>query len=208
LPAAPSAEKLPAVAGIDMTLGLQRTGGQVARYFGLLRTFVQSEAGAVGRARAAFESGDLATARREMHTLKGLAGSLGAVPLAAAAGAVEAAIAGEAWPTADMDSLERTLAQVVAGIGEALAAAPTTPADVAPGGDPASIVAALTRLKHLLETDDGEAWDFVLDTQADLARVLSKSDLDGLARLVGDFDFAAALSCLASICHRLSLTLE
>jgi hypothetical protein len=74
--------------------------------------------------------------------------------------------------------------------------------------DPASVLEPLARLKKLLETDDGEAADFIVDAKPHLSRVLTPAEIKKLSDSVGRFDFEAALSCLSGIASRLSLNLE
>ena len=74
--------------------------------------------------------------------------------------------------------------------------------------DPRTVVEPLTRLKRLLETDDGEAADFMIDSRSQLAGVLTAAEIETLSELVGDFNFESALKCLSSITDRLSLNLK
>jgi hypothetical protein len=60
----------------------------------------------------------------------------------------------------------------------------------------------------LLETDDGEAADFVIDLKPQLAGVLTPAEVRALSDRVGNFEFEAALKCLSGIAERLSLDLE
>jgi hypothetical protein len=66
----------------------------------------------------------------------------------------------------------------------------------------------LTRLKQLLESDDGEAADFMIDARSDLSGVLTPTEIETLSELVGDFNFDAALKCISAIADRLSLNLK
>jgi hypothetical protein len=66
----------------------------------------------------------------------------------------------------------------------------------------------LSRLKKLLANDDGEAADFILDAQPDLAKVLTGSELSALSGFIGNFDFAGALKCVSEIAARLAIQLE
>jgi hypothetical protein len=70
------------------------------------------------------------------------------------------------------------------------------------------VVEPLTRLKQLLETDDGEAADFIVDAKSRLAGVLTPAEVKALSDQVGNFDFDAALKSLSGIASRLSLDLE
>ena len=74
--------------------------------------------------------------------------------------------------------------------------------------DPASVHEPLARLKQLLETDDGEAADFIVDARPRLAGILTPTEIKALTDRVGKFDFDAALKYLSGIAERLSLDLE
>jgi hypothetical protein len=74
--------------------------------------------------------------------------------------------------------------------------------------DPAVVQEPLARLKQLLESDDGEAADFIVDSRSRLAGVLTPAEIKTLTERVGNFDFEAALKCLSGIASRLSLNLE
>lgn len=78
--------------GVDTDSGLKRLGGKRERYESLLRKFAVRQAGSVDAISAAIMSGDMATAEREAHSLRGSAATLGADRLAEAAGLAEAAI--------------------------------------------------------------------------------------------------------------------
>src|SRR6516164_4970861 len=80
---------LPAVDGIDSADGLRRVGGNHKLYVKLLRQFASQQADVVGQIRAALATKDSESATRLAHTLKGVAGNLGAGPVQAAAAAVE-----------------------------------------------------------------------------------------------------------------------
>jgi hypothetical protein len=72
----------------------------------------------------------------------------------------------------------------------------------------ASIKEPLIRLKQLLESDDGEAADFIVDAKAHLKGVLTPTEIKTLVERIGNFDFEAALNCLSGIASRLCLNLE
>ena len=151
---------------------------------------------------------DAATAERAAHSLKGAAGTLGAAPLAEAAAEAEIAIRTGSGEEQALASLSVALDQVLEAIRTAL---PEDTAGDGAGqarGDPAAVLEPLTRLKQLLETDDGEAADFMVDAQSHLASVLTPAEIKALTERVGKFDFEAALKCLSGIASRLSLTLE
>ncbi|MBF0613553.1 MAG: PAS domain S-box protein [Magnetococcales bacterium] len=79
----------PEIAGIDMGVALQRCAGSRALLWRLLRRFAVDQQGAIERLRDSWNQGETTQAVRLAHTLKGLAGSLGAETLRAAAQQLE-----------------------------------------------------------------------------------------------------------------------
>jgi signal transduction histidine kinase len=67
--------------GLDIQVGLRRTLGNQARYVELLRAFAAQEADVVQRISSHMQAGAISEAERTAHTLKGLAGTLGAKSL-------------------------------------------------------------------------------------------------------------------------------
>ena len=194
--------------GIDVKSALKRTGGNRKRYVALLRRFAQQQASTVDEIRKALSMGDAATAERAAHSLKGAAGTLGATTLSEAAAKAETAIkTGQGIDTA-LTSLFAGLGAAVRAIRAALPEEIPTSGVGGASRDPATVVKPLTQLKRLLETDDGEAADFMIDARSDLSGLLTPTEIETLSELVGDFNFEAALKCLSAITDRLSLTLK
>jgi CheY-like chemotaxis protein len=196
------------IRGIDTRVGLARTGGNPARYEALLRKFADQQANAIGTIRSALGIGDAAVAERTAHSLKGAAGTLGAASLSEAAAAAEAAIKTNGAIEPAVAHLGEALAAALAGIRAALPEEMGGNGAAKPSADPAIVREPLARLKQLLESDDGEAADFILDAKPTLASVLTPAEIRALSDQVGNFDFAAALSSLSGIASRLSLNLE
>ncbi|MFL6278589.1 MAG: response regulator, partial [Vicinamibacterales bacterium] len=84
-----SAADLPLIGGLDTVDGLARVGGNRQLYRKLLREFVDDQAATAGQVSEARVNGDVALAERLAHTLKGVAGTLGAKHVRLAAGALE-----------------------------------------------------------------------------------------------------------------------
>src|SRR4029453_153792 len=84
---------VPAVEGLDAADGLLRVAGNKSLYTKLLRQFVAQQAAAAARIAEALNAGDHATAERLAHTVKGVAGNLGAGPVHRSASALEQGIA-------------------------------------------------------------------------------------------------------------------
>jgi two-component system sensor histidine kinase/response regulator len=111
-----------AIEGIDTEGALKRLGGKRERYEALLRKFADRQAGTVVTIRAALASGDLATAERDVHSLKGAAASLGAGALAEAAARVEQSLQTGSSGEVALQQLEAALDAVVSAIRSKLTA--------------------------------------------------------------------------------------
>jgi HPt (histidine-containing phosphotransfer) domain-containing protein len=79
----------PEMPGFDTAVALARLDGDVDQYRRFLRLFRDRNATMLRDLRSALEGGELATARRLAHSMKGGAGTLGAVALQAAAEGME-----------------------------------------------------------------------------------------------------------------------
>jgi two-component system, sensor histidine kinase and response regulator len=194
------------IAGVDTKSALRRTGGNPKRYEMLLRKFAESTA--VEEIREALAKCDTVTAARAAHSLKGAAANLGATAVAEAAAKVEKEIqTGETIPPA-LSRMVVSLRTTVQAIRSAFPNEPATAGVSSAPVDPSSVAAPLRRLKKLLASDDGEAADFILDAQPELAKVLTGSEIAALSTLVSNFDFNGALKCVSEIAARLTLPLE
>jgi CheY-like chemotaxis protein len=80
---------LPKLAGIDTALGLRRMGGDLGLYRRMLKRFAEGQAHFAAEFMIARQDSDAAVAVRAAHTLRGLAGNIGATRLHLAAEALE-----------------------------------------------------------------------------------------------------------------------
>jgi two-component system sensor histidine kinase/response regulator len=196
------------IVGVDTKSALKRIGGNRKRYETLLRQFAQQQANVVEAIRDALSSGDRATAERTAHSLKGAAGTLGAMAVSEAAAKVEAAIrTGQSFDLA-LTSLSGDLARAVEAIQAALPEERSANADGAASTDTTAAVELMRQLKGLLESDDGEAADLIIDARPNLAGVLTDIEIENLSERIGNFEFEAALKCLSGVASRLSLDIE
>jgi len=196
-PVAPSPDDIPAIAGLDLADGLARVGGNRKLYRKLLRQFIDQQASTVEDVRRAQQNGDDALAERLAHSLKGVAGNLGARDLQRAAGTLEKAIR-ERLPAADIEvaraSLAACLAPLVAAISQALPGdAPPAPAGVPPPQVPPGRSRELaTQLLAMLSDMDPGAADFIEDNRPGLAPLFSQETWRGFEQHVQDYAFSDA----------------
>ena len=80
---------LPSIAGLDTKDGLSRVGGNRKLYLKLLGQFIEQQGPAIEQIADALTRKDIALAERLAHTLKGVAGNIGATHVQSAAGALE-----------------------------------------------------------------------------------------------------------------------
>jgi two-component system, sensor histidine kinase and response regulator len=188
------------VEGLDVDLGLRRVMGQRARYITLLRKFVASQASAGVDIRSALDVGNPLLAERVAHTLKGVAGAIGAVPLANAAGALEALINRGARAD-EWESSLLPVNQLLAGLVQALQARLGQEAD-APAAEPANpkqLYAVCRHLARLLKDNDFEAEE-VLAKNTLALKALFGADFPAIKTAVDGFNFDTALVALQRAC--------
>jgi signal transduction histidine kinase/DNA-binding response OmpR family regulator/HPt (histidine-containing phosphotransfer) domain-containing protein len=196
------------ISGIDTVAAMKRTGGNRKRYEAFLQRFAETQSHAVDDIRSALAANDSPTAQRFAHSLKGVSANLGANGLAEVAAAAEGAIESNQSIAPSLESLARSLDLTVAAIRATLSNRSTEANVPSPYPDTSTVVQPLTRLKKLLETDDGDASDFLLEARPLLAPILLPSELDSLSAHVGNFAYSDALHSLSGIAARLSLTLD
>jgi HPt (histidine-containing phosphotransfer) domain-containing protein len=189
---------LPAIDGLDNADGLRRVGGNQKLYMKLLREFASQQADAVEQIRAALTRNDTESATRVAHTLKGVAGSLGAGPVQTAAAAVEKLLRAQAASDATNSALEQ-LAAVVDPFLTSLRAAltSTTPAAPAtPAVAPARTRVIAAQLKKLFAAFDTNAVTFVEENEASLRPAFDAATWEQFLRQTQQFAFADAQALL------------
>jgi PAS domain S-box-containing protein len=195
---------------VDRKAALARLGGNEDMYRRLLVGFRENQADAVERIRTALAAPDLDAARRDAHTLKGLAGNIGAADLVRAAAEVEQRIAmhGDADAIeAGMAPLEAELGRVVATIDGAPLPGRSTTATLAQTSAQA-LPAAVAGLHRLLVADDAEAVHRLDDILPQLIERLPADDVESLVRAVGRYQFENAVGLLRQFAAKLGITLD
>jgi two-component system sensor histidine kinase/response regulator len=201
---------LPEISGLDVADGLSRVVGNMKLYRSLLGQFVDQQADAVSAVRASLAREDFASAERLIHTLKGVSGNLGAKVLSGLAAELERSLRDRNARSleAGLSGISSELAQLMKEIRNFLIAGAT---DIPPPiliSDSTETVTLLRHLKQMLTDDDGAALDYLLDVRDRIGGSVSEADLDSLHKTVADFDFPAALDCLAGIARRDNFPLE
>jgi two-component system, sensor histidine kinase and response regulator len=186
------------IPGISLTDGLRRAGGKKQLYLSLLQRFCRGQGGALAELRDALECGDRERAQRLAHTIKGSAGTIGALEVEARAGVLEAAVREqqpEAAVTALWVQLEAALGKLLGELDERLpwGKGGETPSAVVPE------VAGLCRqLALLLEEDDARAGE-LFQQHAGLLKSAFPALSSRLEAALCCFDYELAQSLLAQV---------
>ncbi len=215
-PAAPMetiTDGVPYVPGLDLKNALARVGGSVKLLRKLILRFRETQADVMSRIKLAMDGSDVETAVREAHTLKGLAGNIGAGELAARAGLVEGLLKrGETGGLADaLHAMEEELVSQLARISTAMGepeGAPTAPAGTqTPALDKDALAAEMRKLGTLLADGDSEAGDLAEKLAGQLSSLGQDPAVKGMLKQVANFEFDVALDHLKTIARALGVTL-
>ncbi|MDO8311762.1 MAG: response regulator [Sideroxyarcus sp.] len=195
----PQDAELPsAIPGLDMANGLRRVLGKKPFYLSILRKFVAGQKSAAAEILKALESNDWDSAERFAHTLKGVAGNIGAGNLQQLAEKLESAIK-ERRPRNELDgllnALKNLLINLIAQLEQKL---PQEQARTAVAVDPAKLQVVCDKLNTLLANDDAEAGD-VLDTNAELLNSAFPNHYRKIEDGIRSFNFEAALAALKDV---------
>ena len=182
--------------GVDVAAGLARLQGNEALYRRILHGFVVDQAQFVHDYRTAVQAGDWQKAKLHAHSLKGLAGTLGAVQLAQAAAELESVSHPDLQDTAEQQAALLAVERQLRPLLEALQALPLARAETE-SGEPAhklaaDVSAALVSLRSLLVDDDASA-RHALEAQAPLLRSAGRDRYRALQRALARYDYERAL---------------
>jgi two-component system sensor histidine kinase/response regulator len=196
-------EALPAhIEGVDMVAGMRRMGGKMPLYLSMLRKFKATQLPAWEALCQAVASGDLTSAERLAHTLKGLAGNIGATPLQGTSGLLETALRDRVAPATLQPLLQQAQTQLLNLVVVLDQALPDRRAEVpaAPAApvDRAEMRALLEQLEGYLQADDADALAVLVQHGPALRGVLG-ADFSALEAAVAGFSFEEARAVLARV---------
>jgi CheY-like chemotaxis protein len=189
-----------AAAGVDIGTAVARLGGKLGTYRRLLQGFVRDLAAMPGQLRTQADSGQWAEASRQMHTVKGLAATLGAGPLSSQAAAAEQMFRqapGSDEAQRGLQTIEAAITRALPGLGalcEQLDREADAPGDAAATSatiDKAGLADMLQTLARLLADSDMDALNLMDRLRATPAGALS-SRVEALDEAVVTLDFDRA----------------
>jgi CheY-like chemotaxis protein len=197
------ASSLPVLPGVDTRAGLARVGGRVSVYRKILQQFVHSQTDAPERVRRALQGHEPNTARREAHTLKGVAGNIGANEVAAVAARLETAIQAGADTEGPIVELERILGTLRASV-TTITAIPTAIEPTNPIVSGSDLLPVLDRLQVLLEESDCDAGELVTELLSGAAQTEFARSIREIEACIDDFEHEKALEHLNALKEAIS----
>jgi PAS domain S-box-containing protein len=202
--------------GISVKSGLTKVGGNRKLYRKLLSKFRRNHADVAVAIKNALDKDDTETATRLAHTVKGMAGNIGAQDLHLAAANLEAAFRQtqrENIPEL-LDAFSEALGRVANSIAEfelrdpdgagAVLSAQTIPKSV----DRDRVLSLLSELREFLEDDDTRAVRTLEALREALPAGMAEYELAHLEKHIGEYAFEEALETLAQLAMVLDEPLE
>jgi len=191
---------LPPLPGIDTEDGVSRLGGNVKSYIKLLRKFAENQADATDRISSAIEDGDREQAVRLAHTLKGVSGNIGAGKLQALALNLETLLEADSGEDARpiLTEAGAELARIIEMIGD-IDSGPKRERPTGIASLPPDLDARLQELLSKLEDYDSAAEDVLQEILDAVSGTAVHDDLQGIRKLVSQYDLEAAAESLKPI---------
>jgi two-component system sensor histidine kinase/response regulator len=194
-------QDVPQIEGLDCVDGLRRVGGNIKLYNQLLQQFASQQSEVIGKIRAALAANDVLSATRAAHTLKGVAGNLGAREVQDAAATVESLLrdgSGVDVTNAALTRLAAILDPLLTRLQDVIAVS-TTAAVIVPGVTAMQTRAVAEQLTKLFADFDTRAVIFTEENQASLRPAFDDATWKQFLRYTQQFAFADAQKILVQV---------
>ena len=191
--------RLPDIPGLDAVAGLSHAGGKEELYQNLLRKFASGQRGSPAALRKAMQAGDWALAERLVHTLKGVAATVGAKDIRARAARLEELIAQRDDPAltdALVAPLASELAELIAHIDRLFPKDGAFDQEPAAAVDPDALAETCRALTRMLSEGDAEGFA-VFERHAGMLKAAYPQEFAALSDAVQAYDFELAARILS-----------
>jgi HPt (histidine-containing phosphotransfer) domain-containing protein len=196
--------------GIDLPSGLRRVNGNKKLFRKLLLDFAGNYEFVTEEISGFINQGDLDTALRIAHTLKGVAGNISANSIEAAASDLETSIANKDTKKykKQLSELDCVLQPAIAELkcmgnkSEEKTARPDKPID------PVIVRVILVHLVHLLQKNDPDAEKCMEVLKENIGGSMFHEEIAAMGKHIGNFDFDLALISLAKIMGALNISVD
>ncbi|WP_298393874.1 response regulator [uncultured Azonexus sp.] len=183
---------------IDSATAIARLGGNQGLHTRLLGRFVEDQGNFIARLQSARARAAVDEMILLSHTMRGLAGNIGADKLGRLAGELEQTLKQQPGNGERIEQLCQALSVALDGVLATIARHTGTPIPKPAAGaelDPAE----LARLRELLRDDDASAVQVFDDLADALRNRLDPQAIDDLTRAIGSYDFEAAITLLDTL---------
>jgi len=202
---------IPSIKGVDVAGGLERVAGNKKLYRNFLTKFIEGQEDVAARVIKSLKAGDRVLAERLAHTVKGVAGNIGAGGVQEVAAELELAIRRNE-PEQLMEEILKRFAGTVALLIENLRTAlggkkAETEIKTAAVMDAGTIEPVFVKLAQLLRANDAETVNYFAAIQNDLRAALPYGDYEKLKKLITDYELDEALKELKSAAAGLGIVL-
>jgi len=191
--------QLPDIPGVDVKKGFSRVGGNRKLYLNLLSKFRDDYGTGVDIIRKAVGDGDREAAVRQAHTIKGVAGNIGAEAVQQAAAVVEKVLKEETENEDILSGLDEVLSELILNLkGSDLDAGdPQADKSLKTEIDPEQLKALLQNLEPILEKRKPKpAKDIIEQLNSYIFSESMNSEIKTLSQLVSKYKFKEALETL------------
>lgn len=196
---------IPALPGIDIVRGLATTQDNKKLYLKLLKRFETSHKNFESEFKDAYDSGDIETATRIAHTLKGTAGNIGALELYNLARKLEALCKDkQEHVDEELPKVVVELATVLAGLSGLSGLDQTREKVEVIEVDNATLHRLLQELEEQIQDFDTDATETLESLEPMLTSLQQAGYLDELTNAINAYDFEAAETVLSKLLKALS----
>jgi PAS domain S-box-containing protein len=208
---AEESKALPELECLDREAGLAICRGNSTLYQKLLIKFIKNHQNFVDHFNAARKQNDEVAATRHAHTLKGVAGTIGAVRLEAAAATLESDCrnnAPEKILKKKLKKVEKELSSLITALQHIEGKSEPDSIKVEGELDLKTLKPLLNELFGLLDDDDTFAVDKVMEIRQQLGKGLHEASLEELEKMIGEYDFEKALKSAHRFAQNVGLDME
>ena len=212
-----NATSFPSLPGIDTENGLFRVGGNETLYRKLLHQFQETQEDVVEKVRQALDSENRQEAILTVHSLKGVAGNIGAMEMYQVASSLEMLLKTETDSKQEA-TLLATLAEKLVPIFAAIKTLDknqpskptqtTEPIQTTQSLDIQALTPLIHKLATLLAQDDYYADSCMEEIQNKLAGTYIERVFDPVVKQISDYDFEKALKQLQEISSQLGIMID
>jgi two-component system sensor histidine kinase/response regulator len=193
---------LPVIPGLDTASSLDRLQGNKPLYLKLLSKFSHHYQDFDLQLESALSQPDKEPAVRLAHTIKGLAGNIGATALAAIAAKAESELHSDQRSDDTLDSLRAEAKKLLQQLDAIDGDEPTRQTTAT--FDKAQAAQILQQLNAMLEEYDVAVGDFLERNKASLGTAELSTPLKSLEKAIADYDYEQAMQQLSNMLEKLN----